>query len=106
MAELETALNMTRLHGRKPEVKPRSTAKERLLVIWYLEYSQVPQRHVNKHLAVARFILYCWLRDIDRTAQQGRETASKTLRKIASLPWVIARVTPIGGGSAPPCSWL
>ena len=33
VAELETALTLTRLHGRKPGVNPRYTAKERLLVL-------------------------------------------------------------------------
>ena len=97
VAELETALTLTRLHGRKPGVKPRYTAKERLLVIWYLEYFQVPRRHVNKHLGVARSTLYRWLRDIDRTTQQGRESANKTSGEIAALVWEIAKVNPHWG---------
>ena len=105
VAELETALTLTRLHDRKPGVKPRYTAKERLLVIWYLEYFQVPRRHVNKHLGVARSTLCRWLRDIDRTTQQGRESANRTPREIAALVWEIARPIPTGGGFASPCSW-
>ncbi len=97
VAELETALTLTRLHGRKPGVKPRYTAKERLLVLWYLEYFQVPRRHVNKHLGVARSTLYRWLRDIERTTQQGRESANKTPREIAALVWEIAKANPHWG---------
>ena len=97
VAELETALTMTRLHGRKPGVKPRYTAKERLLVIWYLEYFQVPRRHVNKHLGVARSTLYRWLRDIDRTTQQGRESANKTPGETAALVLEMAKANPHWG---------
>ena len=82
VAELEAALTLTRLHGRKPGVKPRYTPRSGSW-IWYLESSQFPRRHVNKHLGVARSTLYRWLWDIDRTTQQGWESANKTPREIA-----------------------
>ena len=47
IAELETALALARIHGKKPGAKPRYTVKGRLLVIWYMEYFQAPRRQVK-----------------------------------------------------------
>jgi transposase-like protein len=62
---LETELTLARRQAEEPGRKPRYSLKERLLVLWYLEYFQVPKKQVKKRLGVARSRLYRWLKRID-----------------------------------------
>ena len=97
IAELEIALALTRIHGKKPGVKPRYTMKERLLVIWYMEYFQVSRRQVRKHLGVARSTLYRWLKDLEDQPSAGKEPANKTPREIVDFVWEIVAANPEWG---------
>ena len=103
VAELETALTMTRLHGRKPGIKPCYTAKERLLVIWYVEHFQA---HDDRSTSTS-----AWP-DPASTAGCGPSTGQRN--RAANPPtrhlvrprlwfWKWPRPIPTGGGSASPC---
>jgi len=56
VAQLETELTLIRIQADRTGRKPRYTVKERLLVLWYLEYFQIPKRQVKKRLGVARSV--------------------------------------------------
>ena len=106
IAELEAALALARIHGKRPGAKPRYTVKERLLVIWYMEYFQAPRRQVMKRLGVAQFTFCRWLKGLEDQPSAGREPANKTSRKSWILCGRSSRRTQSGAAFGFRCSWF
>ncbi len=97
VAQLETELTLIRIQAERTGRKPRYTLKERLLVLWYLEYFQVPKRQVKKRLGVARSTLYRWLKKIDEGGGTKVEPPNKTPKEVVGLVWSIAKANPHWG---------
>ncbi len=56
--QLETRLGIFRKQYQSTYGKPRYTRKERLFILWHMEYFQIPRRRVTKTFGIARSILY------------------------------------------------
>ena len=97
VAQLEVELLLARSRVDQKRQKPRYTQKERLLVLWYLEYFQIPKRQVQKRLGVARSTLYRWLKKVDDEEMHGKPPANKTPQEIVGLVWSIAKANPHWG---------
>jgi len=90
--QLQMQVSILRKHVNKKARSPRYTVKERLHVIWFLEYFQIPRRKVTQYLGVARSTLYRWLHTIDDTRPSPSPAHNRTPNGIAALVWDIARV--------------
>jgi transposase InsO family protein len=97
VAQLETELALARRQAEKTGEKPRYTLHERLLVLWYLEYFQVPKRQIKKRLGVARSTLHRWLKKVDEGGGTGTTPPNKTPQEVAGLVWSIAKANPHWG---------
>ncbi|MBN2496021.1 MAG: hypothetical protein JXR96_15620, partial [Deltaproteobacteria bacterium] len=89
--ELESRNAILRQQLRRRQGRPRYTLRERLQIIWFMEYFQIPRRKVFETFGVARSSLYRWLRRIEDQASASVEPANKTLAEIANLVWEVAR---------------
>src|SRR3990172_939434 len=54
------------------------TLRERLSILWHMEYFQIPKRRVREYFSVSRSTLRGWIRHGIREAMTGREPANKT----------------------------
>ena len=73
-------------------LNPKYTLQERLLIIWHMEYFQIPRSKVTSYFGIAKSTLYRWLRKIDNHTQSiYREPVNKTPVEIAHLVFEIAR---------------
>ena len=97
VAQLEVELDLARRRRDKPGGRLRYSLKERLLVLWFMEYFQVPRRHVTRRLGIARSTLYRWLKDVEGQESDGREPANKTPKEIVTLVLEIAKANPHWG---------
>ncbi len=88
--ELESRIAILRGQLRKRGGRPKYSLRERLAVIWALEYFQIPRRKVTENFGVARSSLYRWLRRIENRATKAIEPVNKTSREIADLVWDVA----------------
>jgi transposase len=70
---------------------PRYSIKERLLVVFQMEYLQIPRRRVTEYFCVARSTFYRWLHRLDDESPKYQEPANKTPLELASLVWEIAK---------------
>ena len=84
IAQLEVELELARGQRRKRGSKPRYTVRERLLVLWYMEYFQVPRRQVTKRLGIARSTLYRRLKGVEGKVSDVGEPVNKTPNEIAA----------------------
>jgi len=65
--------------------------KEKLFILWHLEYFQIPRRHVSKTFGIARSTLYRWLRRIDDIPNSIQQPWNKTPESLTALVWRISR---------------
>ncbi len=87
--ELQVAI--LRQHVGKHARSPRYTLTERLHVLWFMEYFQIPRRRVGEYFGIARSTLYRWLRRIDDASPAPQRTPSnRTPTEVAALVWEIA----------------
>jgi len=89
--ELETLVAILQKQRKKNIKKPRYSLRERLFILWHMEYFQIPRRKVTKYYGIARSTLYRWLQRTDDTPKEAVEPANKTPRGIATLIWEIAQ---------------
>jgi len=89
--ELTTQVSILRKRIGKSAKSPRYSIKERLHVIWFLEYVQSPRRRVTEYCGIARSTLYRWLRTIDNACPTPPPPHNRTPNEIALLVWQIAR---------------
>ncbi len=89
--QLELEASILRKHIGKHARSPRYTVSERLHVVWYMEYFQVPRRKVTQILGIARSTLYRWLHQIDHAFPAPSLAPNRTPADIAALVWEIAR---------------
>ena len=63
--QLENRIKVFQKYISSSSSKPRYTSKERLFILWHMEYFQIPRRHVTKTFCIARSTLYQWMKNID-----------------------------------------
>jgi transposase InsO family protein len=69
----------------------RYTLKERLFILWHMEYFQIPRRQVKKTFGIARSTLYHWLKRIDDIPKSTKHPWNKTPELLATLVWRISK---------------
>lgn len=88
--QLQSQVEILQKQRHKPGKKPRYDIRERLLVIFHLEYFQVPRRQVTAVFGIARSSLYRWLHDIQDRSDNRDPAHNITPADIAALVWEIA----------------
>ena len=83
--QLETRLRIFQKQYQSTSGKPRYSLKERLFILWHMEYFQIPRRQVTKTFGVARSTLYRWLKRIDDETDCARRPWNKTPESLAAL---------------------
>ena len=89
--KLELQVSILRRNIGKHARSPRYTLAERLQVLWFIEYFQVPRRSVTEHFGIARSTLYRWLRKIADASPTPSPTHNRTPNELAALVWEVAR---------------
>ncbi len=88
--QLEMQVSILQKHLTKEGKKPQYSVRERLLILWHMEASQIPRRRVSRYFGVARSTLYRWLHKIEDQKSSGTP-ANKTPMEITTLVWEITR---------------
>ena len=89
--QLKTQVEILQKRYHAPSKKPCYTLKERLFVLWHMEYFQIPRRKVTETFGIARSTLYRWLEQIQgETENTERHAWNKTPEELAWLVWRIA----------------
>jgi transposase len=88
--QLELQVQILRKNAGKKAKSPRYTIAERLHVIWFVEYFQIPRRRASDYLGIARSTLYRWVRRIDDAAPAS-VPRNRTPNQMAQLVWEIAK---------------
>jgi hypothetical protein len=86
--QLEMQVSILQKQAGKKGKKPRYEVRERLLILWYLEASQIPRRKVSRYFGVARSTR--WLHQIEDQELCGTPP-NKTPVEIAPLVWEITK---------------
>ncbi|MCP4752129.1 MAG: hypothetical protein GY866_14630 [Proteobacteria bacterium] len=89
--QLETRLGIFQKQYQSTYGKPRYTRKERLFILWHLEYFQIPRRRVTKTFGIARSTLYRWLKRIDDGTDSVRQPWNRTPELPTALVWRISK---------------
>jgi transposase len=89
--QLTTQVEILQKRCHSPSKKPCYTLKERLFILWHMEYFQIPRRKVTETFGIARSTLYRWLEQIQgETENPERRAWNKTPEELAWLVWRIA----------------
>ena len=88
--QLETRIKIFQKHFHSSSSTTRYSQKEKLFILWHLEYFQIPRRHVSKTFGIARSTLYRWLRRIDDIPNSTQQPWNKTPESLTALVWRIS----------------
>jgi len=83
--QLETRFKIFQKQYQSTSIKPRYTLKERLFILWHMEYFQIPRRQVTKTFGIARSTLHRWLKGIDDGTDSVRQSWNKTPDSLVAL---------------------
>ena len=89
--QLENRIKVFQKYISSSSSKPRYTSKERLFILWHMEYFQIPRRHVTKTFCIARSTLYQWMKNIDDIPKSTQHPWNKTPASLAALVWRISK---------------
>ena len=89
--QLETRLRIFQKQYQSTSSKPRYSLKERLFILWHMEYFQIPRRQVTKTFGIARSTLYRWLKRIDDEPNSTQHPRNKTPKSLTALVWRISK---------------
>ncbi len=89
--QLTLQISILRKHVGKRAKSPRYTITERLHVICFVEFFQIPRRQVTDYCGIARPTIYRWLRKIDDACPPPSAPPNRTPTEIALLVWEIAK---------------
>ena len=95
--QLETRIKIFKKHFPSSSSKQRYTLKERLFILWHMEYFQIPRRQVTKTFGIARSTLYHWLKRIADIPNSTQHPWNKTSESLADLVWCISKDNIDGG---------
>ena len=92
--ELETRIKIFQKQYQSTSSKPRYSNKERLFILWHMEYFQIPRRQVTRTFGIARSTLYRWLKRIDDQTESVRQPWNKTPESLSAPlssrpPWIL-----------------
>jgi transposase InsO family protein len=87
----ETQIKIFQKQIQSSSCKTRYSQKERLFILWHMEYFQIPRCRVTKTFGIARSTLYRWLRRIDDIPNSNRQPWNKTPESLAALVWRISK---------------
>ena len=88
--QLETRIEIFQKQYHSTSRKTRYSLKERLFILWHMEYFQIPRRRVTKTFGIARSTLYRWLNRIDNQSNSTQHPWNKTSEALTELVWRIA----------------
>ena len=83
--QLETRIKIFQKQVYSSSNRQRYTLKERLFILWHMEYFQIPRRHVTKTFGIARSTLYHWLKRIDDIPNSAQHPWNKTSESLVDL---------------------
>ena len=89
--QLETRIKIFQKQVYSSSNRQRYTLKERLFILWHMEYFQIPRRHVTKTFGIARSTLYHWLKRIDDIPNSAQHPWNKTSESLADFVWRISK---------------
>ncbi len=89
--QLETRIMIFQKQIPSSSGKTRYNIKDRLFILWHMEYFQIPKRHVTKTFGIARSTLYRWLKRIDDNPNSTHSPWNKTSESLAALVWLISK---------------
>ena len=89
--QLESRIKIFQKQTYSSPSKTRYTLKERLFILWHMEYFQIPRRQVKKTFGIARSTLYHWLKRIDDIPKSTKHPWNKTPELLATLVWRISK---------------
>lgn len=89
--QLETQITILQKQIHSSSGKARYNLKERLFILWHMEYFQIPRRNVTKTFGIARSTLYRWLKRIDDVPDYTQQPWNKTPESLAALVWRISK---------------
>lgn len=89
--QLELQVSILQNNANKKARNPRYTLAERLHVLWFMEFFQIPRRRVTDYLGIARSTLYRWLHTLDDATPAPSVPHNRTPNEIALLVWEIAK---------------
>jgi transposase len=87
---LETRIMIFQKQFQSHSNKTRYTLKERLFILWHMEYFQIPRRHVTKSFGIAKSTLYRWMKRIEDESNTDNRPWNKTPESLSALVWRIA----------------
>ena len=88
--QLETQVSILQKLLKKDKKNPRYTLKERLFILWHIEYFRIPKRKVTNYFGIARSTLYRWLKKME-DVPRDHNPVNKTPAEIAILVWEITK---------------
>ncbi len=83
--QLETRIKIFQKQYHSSSSKLRYDLKERLFILWHMEYFQIPRRRVTKTFGIARSTLYRWLKRIDGRTDSVRQPWNRTSEHLFPL---------------------
>jgi putative transposase len=89
--QLETQIKIFQKQIQSSSCKTRYSQKERLFILWHMEYFQIPRRRITKTFGIARSTLYRWLNRINDEPKSTQQPWNKTPESLAALVWRISR---------------
>jgi transposase InsO family protein len=89
--QLETRIKIFQKQVQSSSCKTRYSQKEKLFILWHMEYFQIPRHRVTKTFGIARSTLYRWLNRIDDEPKSTQQPWNKTSESLAALVWRISR---------------
>ena len=90
VVELEGLISIFRSQFEAKSERRHLTIKERLLVMWHMEFFGIPRRHAKKYYGISCSTIYRWLQRINHTTT-STSPANKTSEEIVKLVWEIAQ---------------
>ena len=88
--QLETRIKIFQKQYHSTSRNSRYFLKERLFILWHMEYFQIPRHQVTKTFGIARSTLYRWLKRIDDIPNLTPHHWNKTSESLVALVWRIA----------------
>ncbi|MEW6368016.1 MAG: DDE-type integrase/transposase/recombinase, partial [Acidobacteriota bacterium] len=97
VAEIEGLVLILRSQLKAGAPRRHLRVKERVFVLWHMEFFKIPRRRAKEYYGIACSTIYRWLTRIDHADVGGNEPANKTPTDILKLVWKIATANPTFG---------
>jgi hypothetical protein len=88
--KLETRIKIFQKQYHATFRKPGYSPKERIFILWHMEYFLIPRRQVTETFGVSRSTLYRRLKRIHDESKSTQHSWNKIPESLASLVWRIS----------------